>query len=332
MLPALFAQGELLPDMEAWTQSLLLGGALAQFYAFSLVLVRMSGLLLVGPLLGQSAVPAQFRVLIAVTCAFLVTPSLSTQADRAFASLDRDRDGRLAREEVPGVLLAKFESINERIGHPKDFPILRSDWRYRFDAPQSLVAWGVLAVRELCFGLVLGLGMAIVFSGLQLAGELIDQQTGIGLSGVFNPGLNIDAGVSGQALYMFGITVFLTMPPVAGHLLVVSALLETFQAIPIGEGFVTPSAIDLLSALVHQSLVLGIQIAAPVLVAMAFTGLTMGFLSHTVPQINVLNLGFPIRAIMNVFILSLSLSGAAYLLMELLPAAIERLRLSLLAI
>lgn len=332
MPPALLAQGEHLPEMAAWTRSILIGGAIAQFYAFSLVFVRMSGLFLVGPLLGQSAVPAQFRILLAITSAFLITPSLSTQADRAFAHLDRDRNGRLVKEEVPDILLAKFESINERTGKPGDFPILRKDWHYHFEAPASLVAWSILAIRELCFGLVLGLGLSIVFSGLQLAGELIDQQTGIGLSGVFNPSLNIDSGVSGQALYMFGIIVFLTMPPVGGHLLVVSALLDTFQAIPIGEAFVTNSAIDLLSDLVHQSLVLGIQVAAPVLVAMAFTGLTMGFLSHTVPQINVLNLGFPIRAMLNLFLLSLSLSGTAYLLMELIPAAIERLRLSLVTI
>lgn len=331
-MPPLLAQGERLPEMAAWTRSMLVGGALAQFSMFSLVFVRMSGLLLVGPLLGQSAVPAQIRILIAITCSFLITPSLSHQADRAFANLDRNRDGRLVKEEVPDVLLAKYESINDRMGKPKDFPILRGDWRYTFEAPQSLVAWGLLAVRELCFGLVLGLGLSIVFSGLELAGELIDQQTGIGLSGVFNPGMNIDSGVTGQALYLFGIMVFLTMTPVAGHLLVVSALLDTFQAIPIGEGFVTASSIDLLSDLVHQSLVLGIQIAAPILVAMAFTGLTMGFLSHTVPQINVLNLGFPIRAMINIFLLSLSLSGAAYLLMELIPAAIERLRLSLVSI
>ncbi len=332
MEPALFAPGELLPQAALWTKSMLLQGRCAQFYAFSLVFVRMSGLLLVGPLLGQSAVPAQIRILIAITCSFLITPALHTQAGKAFFHLDRNQDGRLVKEEVPDILLAKFESINERMGQPKDFPILRSDWRYAFEAPRSLVAWSILAVRELCIGLVLGLGLSIVFSGLQLAGELIDQQTGIGLSGVFNPGLNIDSGVSGQALYLFGVTVFLTMSPVPGHLLVVSALLETFQSIPVGEGWVTLSAVELLSDLVHQSLVLGIQIAAPVLVAMAFTGLTMGFLSHTVPQINVLNLGFPIRAMINIFLLSLSLSGAAYLLMELIPATIERLRLSLVTI
>jgi flagellar biosynthetic protein FliR len=310
---------------------MLLSAAVAQFYTFSLVLVRISGLFLVGPLLGQSAVPAQIRVLIAITCSFLITPALPNQAARAFARFDQNQDHRLAPEEVPEILQARFESLNEQMGKPKDFPISRSEWRYHFEAPQSLIAWSVLAIRELSFGFVLGLGMSIVFSGLQLAGELIDQQTGIGLSGVFNPGFDMDSGVSGQVLYLLGMMVFLTMPPMPGHLLVVSALLDTFQAIPIGEAWVTPSAVDLISDLVHQSLVLGIQVAAPVLVAMSFTALTMGFLSHTVPQINVLNLGFPIRALINLFILSLSLSGAAYLLIELIPAAIDRLQWSLMA-
>ena len=312
MEPAQQALGDLWPDFIALSQSQLLSAALGQFYIFSLVFVRISGLMLVGPLLGQSAVPAQVRILIVMACAFLVTPALPNQAQRAFAEFDQNRNGRLTKAEVPEALHFRFDRLNQELGKPKDVPITRSEWRYRFEAPHSLLGWGVLAVRELSFGFVLGLGLSIVFSGLQLAGELIDQQTGIGLSGIFNPGFGVDAGLSGQALYLFGMMVFLTMPPVPGHLLVVSALLDTFQAIPVGEAWISSPAADLISDLVHQSLVLGIQVAAPVLVAMSFTALTMGFLSHTVPQINVLNLGFPIRALINLFILSLSLSGTAH--------------------
>ncbi len=329
MEPAQLVLGNLWPDFVAVGQSQLLNAALAQFYIFSLVFVRISGLMLVGPLLGQSAVPTQVRVLIVMTCSFLVTPALPNQAQRAFAKFDQNRDGRLTKAEVPESMHERFEDINGRLEKPKDFPITQSEWRYRFDAPQSLLGWGVLAVRELSFGFVLGLGLSIVFSGLQLAGELIDQQTGIGLSGIFNPGFGVNAGLSGQALYLFGMMVFLTMPPVSGHLLVVSALLDTFQAIPVGDAWISQSAAGLISNLVHQSLVLGIQVAAPVLAAMSFTALTMGFLSHTVPQINVLNLGFPIRALINIFILSLSLSGTAHLLINLLPVVIERLELAL---
>lgn len=326
MDPAQFAAWNLLPDALDWTRSGLLAAAMAQFFTFSLVSVRISGLMLVGPLLGQSAVPAQIRVLLVLAAALLVTPVLPNQAQRAFREFDANSDGRLVKAEVPEALHIRFETINEELGKPKDFPIAQNEWRYRFESPQTLTAWGILAVRELSFGFVLGLGMSIIFSGLQLAGEMIDQQTGIGLSGVFNPGLELQSGISGQMLFLLGMMVFLTMPPVPGHLLVVSALLETFQVIPVGDARAGQSAIDLISDLVHQSLVLGIQIACPVLAAMAFTSLTMGFLSHTVPQINVLSLGFPIRALLNILILALSLSGTAYLIIDLIPAVIERLQ------
>ncbi len=198
MEPAQHALGNLWPDFLALGQSGLLSAAIAQFYLFSLVFVRISGLMLVGPLLGQSAVPAQVRILIVIACAVLVTPALPNQARRAFAEFDRNRDGRLTKAEVPEAQHARFERLNREQGKPKDFPITRREWRYRFETPHSLLGWSVVAARELSFGFVLGLGLSIVFSGLQLAGELIDQQTGIGLSSVFNPGFGVNAGLSGQ--------------------------------------------------------------------------------------------------------------------------------------
>ena len=75
-------------------------------------------------------------------------------------------------------------------------------------------------------------------------------------------------------------------------------------------------AIDLLRDLVHQSLVLGLQIAAPLMAAMSLVALTMGFLGHSVPQINVLVIGFPVRALMSLTVLMASLSGVARLVVD----------------
>ena len=42
---------------------LVMQGALTQFYAFTLVLVRLSGLMMVGPIFGQRLVPGNLRAL-----------------------------------------------------------------------------------------------------------------------------------------------------------------------------------------------------------------------------------------------------------------------------
>ena len=253
----------------------LVEAAMLRFYAFTLVLVRMSGLMIIGPVFGQPVVPANIRVLLVVALSVLVLPTL-----------------------------------------PVD---------HAATPPTAVLEYAVIAGGELAIGLVLGLGMFIIFSGFQLAGELMDQQSGTLLGEVVNPGLDTSGSMTGQLLYLLAVTAFLTMTPLGGHLLMVSGLVETFQTLPVGDAWISTPAIELLRDLVHQSLVLGIQVAAPLLAAMSLVALTMGFLGHTVPQINVLVVGFPVRALVSLLILGLTISGAARAAVDLVPAVIDRL-------
>jgi flagellar biosynthetic protein FliR len=267
----------------AWLAELsgrpLVEAATVRFYAFTLVLVRVSGLMIIGPVFGQPVVPANIRVLLSVALSVLVAPTLPAQA-------------------LPAV-------------------------------PATVLEYALVALGELAVGLVLGLGVFTVLSAFQLAGELIDQQTGTLFGEVVNPGLDTSGSTTGQMLYLLAVAAFLTMTPLGGHLLMVSGLVETFQTLPVGEAWVSTPAIELLRDLVHQSLVLGIQVAAPLLAVMSLVALTMGFLGHTVPQINVLVVGFPVRALVSLAILGLTLSGAARAVVDVVPAVIDRLTAAL---
>ena len=74
-----------------------------------------------------------------------------------------------------------------------------------------------------------------------------------------------------------------------------------------------------------QPVVLAVQVAAPVLATMALVSLAMGFLGHTVPQVNVLVVGFPVRALVNLTVLAGSLTALRWNLAERLPGVIEHL-------
>jgi flagellar biosynthetic protein FliR len=93
----------------------------------------------------------------------------------------------------------------------------------------------------------------------------------------------------------------------------------------VGEAFVSLPLIDLLRDLVHQSLILGVQVAAPLLASMSLVALTMGFLGHSVPQINVLVVGFPIRAAVSLLVLTSSLTGITRTVIDIVPATIDAL-------
>jgi len=303
----------------------LLGAALVQFYGFTLVLIRLSGLMIVGPIFGQPLVPPSLRVMLVLTMAFVITPTLANHGRIVFDKLDANHDGVVTRNEVPDSLVERYEKLREAAGVAAADGLTAADFRMTLRPPRTILEYAWVGVGEFGLGFVMGVGVLTILSGLQIAGQIIDQQTGLSLGEIANPGLNITGSVTGQFLFLFATTVLLVMQPTGYHLTMLSALVETFRSIPLGEAFVTAQAVDLLRDLVHQSLVLGIQVAAPLLAAMSLVALTMGFLGHSVPQINVLVVGFPVRALMSLTVLMASLSGVARLVVDVVPRVIDAL-------
>jgi flagellar biosynthetic protein FliR len=299
--------------------------ALTQFYAFTLVLIRLSGLMIVGPLFGERLVPANLRVLLVLTLAFLITPAVSNHSRLLFDKFDANHDGRLTADEVPEALRARFDRMREAAGKGEDDGLTPSEFQGTLQPPRTLLDYARVALCELAIGFALGLGMLTILSGLMLGGDLIDQQTGLSLGQIADPNFNITGSVTGQFLMQFALTVLLVMTPTGYHLTMISALVSTFQSLPLGDAFVSMPTIDLLRDLVHQSLVLGVQVGAPLLASMSLVALTMGFLGHSVPQINVLVIGFPIRVLVSLLVLTASLSGIARSVVDLVPSTIDAL-------
>jgi flagellar biosynthetic protein FliR len=189
--------------------------------------------------------------------------------------------------------------------------------------PRSLLEYAGLAFIELAIGAALGLGVLTIMSGLTTAGNLMNQQLGLAAGETLNPEMGSGDTVSGEMLHQLGLVVFLV---VGGHSLMVSALLDTFQALPVGHARLSAPAIELLIDLVRQSLVLALQISAPVMATMAVIGLALGFLGHTIPQMTAQVAGFPVRALVGLLVLGLALSGIADSLVRTLVGGIEQMR------
>lgn len=193
----------------------------------------------------------------------------------------------------------------------------------RFVVPHSLLEYAGLAIIELSIGAALGLGVLTIMSGLAMAGSLINQQLGLAAGETFNPDMGSGGSVSGELLHQLGLVLFLV---VGGHSLMVSALLDTFQALPVGHARLSAPAIELLIDLVRQSLVLALQISAPVMATMAVVGLALGFLGHTIPQMTAQVVGFPVRALVGLLVLGMALSGIADSIVRALVGGIEQMR------
>src|ERR1700691_3759346 len=95
---------------------LVMQAALTQFYAFTLVLVRLSGLMIVGPIFGQKLVPSNLRVLLVLTLGFLITPAIHDHSRLLFDKFDSNHDGRLTGDEVPEAFRGRYERLCQAAG------------------------------------------------------------------------------------------------------------------------------------------------------------------------------------------------------------------------
>ena len=189
------------------------------------------------------------------------------------------------------------------------------------------LAW--VGATELAVGASLGLGLTILLGGLQLAGDVADQQAGFSLGQVFNPQTGDMSSPTGSFLMAVATAALMAAGPFGIEERIVSGLLDTFAAMPPGQAAVSAATLNTLSAIVAQSFVLAVKVAAPLIAAASLVSVALGFLGHTVPQINVLVLGLAVRAGVSLLLLAVSLGPAGDLVLELSVEAIDAVAASL---
>ena len=201
--------------------------------------------------------------------------------------------------------------------------ITPSFWGTAAPDPGNLVGLFVLLAREAVLGLALGLSVNILFSGLQLAGQLIAQISGLSLADVYNPSLDANVPVFSQLLDITALAVFMT---IGGHRQVIDALLDTFRDMPPGQADFAPTIVDALTAVLANSFLTGIRASAPVMVSLLLAVLIIGLISRTLPQLNSINLGFSFNTLVLLSTLAFSLSSAIWIFQDETKNAIDTVR------
>lgn len=196
-------------------------------------------------------------------------------------------------------------------------------WNTPLDDPGNMLHLLLLVGGEFAVGLSLGLAVHIYFAGLEVAGQLMGQMSGMSLADVVSPTYATSVPVFSQFLNILMLTVFVSL---GGHQYLLEALLQTFQQMPPGQTQFAASLVDVLTSILTFSFVMGLQIAAPVMVALLLSIVIMGLISRTLPQLNVLAVGFSLNATVLLGALLLSLGILARVFHEQSFAAIDMMR------
>jgi flagellar biosynthesis protein FliR len=186
--------------------------------------------------------------------------------------------------------------------------------------PPNLPDHAVQLAGELSIGALLGLGVMVLLAGAQLAGQIISQMSGLSVADAFNPVLGEESPIVANLLQMTALAVFVA---IGGHRLLVGALLDTYTMIPLGRAELTSSLGKLVPALLAESFSLALRGAAPAIVALLLATISLGLISRTLPQMNVMAIGFGLNVLVTLGILALSIGGIAWLFQEQLEPAVE---------
>lgn len=181
-------------------------------------------------------------------------------------------------------------------------------------------------VGELMIGLTLGFSLTLIFTGVQLGGQIIGQQAGIGLAQVFNPMMNSQSTGISQIYFFVAFLIFLA---VGGHHALIRAMLDSFASIPVMTYTFDTTAVDMLTTLARSAYVLALQVAGPILIALFLTTLSLGFVSRTVPQLNILAVGFTVRVMVALFVTAMTIALSQSILTQKFDEAFIILRGSL---
>lgn len=155
------------------------------------------------------------------------------------------------------------------------------------DSPLAVMT----VIQQVLIGISLGFAARIVFAAIEFAGELVGLQMGLNYAGFFDPA----SGASGTATSrFFGTMVSFLFIIINGHLLIILALVASFQAFPVG-----PEPFAFLRELQPQTwgaeiFKLGLWIALPMLTMLLFVNLVLGVISRVSQQMNIFAIGFPI--------------------------------------
>jgi flagellar biosynthetic protein FliR len=169
-----------------------------------------------------------------------------------------------------------------------------------FNDPRAL---GVL-MQQIGVGLSIGFAVRVVFTAVELAGEVVGLQMGLNFASFFDPAMGAQSSAVGIFFTQITSLLFVVMN---GHLMVLMAVNRSFQTFPIEQNFLQALVQMKLYRLGTDLFASALWIAMPMVGMLMFTNLALGIISRVAPKLNIFAIGFPITLIVGLVAIAFTL-------------------------
>lgn len=159
-------------------------------------------------------------------------------------------------------------------------------------------------INELITGLTLGFITNLCFFSVRMAGQFIDMQIGFSMINMFDPATSSNTTLIEHVLYWCSLLLFFIID---GHHMLIRALIESFNAISLGKFILSGESINIVINGFIEFFSIGLKIAIPVVLIILITDIVLGLIGRTVPQINLMILGLPIKILVGLTAITFAL-------------------------
>lgn len=170
--------------------------------------------------------------------------------------------------------------------------------------PVAILSLVLAMIGEVMIGIIMGFAGRLVFSGIQMAGQMIGLQMGFAIVNVYDPVSSSQVSIISQFLNLVAILVFLA---VNGHHVFLYGLAESYRIVAPLDFHFNGELIRQIIALSKDIFIVAIKTGAPVIAILLMITIGFGLIARTVPQINILIAGFPIKIGMGLIGIGLAL-------------------------
>ncbi len=191
--------------------------------------------------------------------------------------------------------------------------------------PASILEFAVMLVMELFFGATLGFAMELSFFAVRYGASLMDAVMGLNMAQVYDPingsQMTITAG-------LYNAFLFLVFIATNGHMRLISIYYGSAALVPFGTVSFRPELALAVIDMFYNGILMGVQIAFPIIAMEMVAETAVGILMRMIPQINVFSINFQMKIIVGLSMLLMlfsPMSDKLYTVLNNMYQSMERL-------
>ncbi|HSA07388.1 MAG TPA: flagellar biosynthetic protein FliR [Candidatus Gastranaerophilales bacterium] len=183
-----------------------------------------------------------------------------------------------------------------------------------FVIPKDLISLSSLIFKEIIVGLLIGFSASLIFSGVQIAGQLLSVQMGLAVATALDPVTNQDVPIVGQFYLFMASLVFIY---INGHQWLFSTIYDSYTSIPIDLSF--SFSVPITQKLIYffsQLFLSAFSLILPIFEILFLIIVLMGFMAKIMPQMNIFMVMMPFKIYVGLSLMAMLIVPTAVYLMK----------------